>query len=341
MSQSPVSALILAAGKGTRMKSDKAKVLHEVFFAPMIHHVLDAVAPLGLDATVVVIGHQREKVMSALADYRVLFACQDKQLGTGHAVLAARELLQARGGTVLILCGDTPLIRTVTLRDMLAEHACSDAVLTVMTTELDDPTNYGRILTDDRGGVQGIIEEKDASPVQRSIREVNAGIYCVQVDFLFQALREVGTDNSQGEVYLTDIVGLAHRSAQQVRRFLCVDPEEVLGVNSRIELAVAGARLRERRNRQLMADGVTLMQPETIAVEETVLVGNDTVVEPHVRVTGATVIGRDCLIESFCDIRACQIGDGVRIGAFAYLENCSIPSGETVPPRATVRGKLD
>ena len=334
MAHSPVSALILAAGKGTRMKSGKAKVLHEAFFAPMVHHVLDATTSLDLDDIVVVVGHQKESVQAALSGYVVSFVSQDVQLGTGHAVMAARDILAPRGGSVLILCGDTPLIRTATLKDMLAAHECSSTVLTVMTTELDDPTHYGRIIRKGDGSLQGIVEEKDATPEQRAICEVNAGIYCVDVAFLFSALEGVGTDNQQGEVYLTDIVAIANRSGLPPRPFLCVDKEEILGVNSRVELAEAHACLQRRRNLQLMADGVTLLQPETVNIEKTVLIGNDSVIAPHVRITGNTVIGQDCFIDSFSDIRDCRIGDGARIGSLSFLEGRSIVPGEIVLPRS-------
>lgn len=248
-----ISALVLAAGKGTRMKSAKAKVLHDVFFVPMIHHVLDALAPLPLAETIVVTGHQSQEVRDSLESYDLLFAYQEEQLGTGHAVLAARELLvNLQSGAVLILCGDTPLIRTETLQEMLVQHFNQSARLTVMTTILDDPTNYGRIITDQQGNILRIVEEKDASVVQKKIQEINAGIYCVNIDFLYDALNRVGTDNQQGEIYLTDIIEIAEKSGLRVNKFICHDSDELLGVNSRGDLAVANKRLQERRNRQLI-----------------------------------------------------------------------------------------
>lgn len=246
MKKKELKALILAAGKGTRMKSDKAKVLHEVLAAPMVHHVIDAVTPLQPARIVLVVGHQHEAVRAALAGYNVTFALQEEQLGTGHAVLAARNLLSGRDVQVLILCGDTPLIRTATLRAMLQAHAASSAMLTIMTTELDNPTGYGRVLKGPDGAVQGIIEEKDATAAQRLIREINAGIYLVEADFLFGALDQVTTDNAQGEMYLTDIVGIAANNSVSVRTFCCADPEETLGVNSPAELALANARMLAR-----------------------------------------------------------------------------------------------
>jgi len=329
-----VTAVVLAAGKGTRMKSRHAKVLHEIFFSPMIHHVLDALAPLGLAQTVVVTGHQRERVEAALAGYPVSFAEQKEQLGTGHAVLAARREINGAGGPVLILCGDTPLVRSETLAALVNTHLESGAVLSLMTTHLDDPTNYGRIVTDDEDRILGIVEEKDASEAARQIREINAGIYCVESAFLLDALGRVGTDNKQGEVYLTDIVGIARSEGHEVRRFLCADADEVLGVNSRVELALAHASLQDRRNRQLMADGVTLLNPATIAVEKTVAIGADTVVYPNVQIGGESVIGSDCVIGPGTVIRDCRLGNGVVVGPLAYLEGAEFADQQIVPPHS-------
>jgi bifunctional UDP-N-acetylglucosamine pyrophosphorylase/glucosamine-1-phosphate N-acetyltransferase len=250
MAEQEVNALILAAGKGTRMKSDKAKVLHEIQTVPMVHHVIDAVIPLHPAKIVLVVGHQHEAVRSALAGYVVSYALQEKQLGTGHAVLAARQLLPERDALVLILCGDTPLIRTETLRAMLQAHAASGAALTIMTTELDNPTGYGRVLKGPEGAVLAIVEEKDATDAQRRIREINAGIYLAETGFLFAALEQVGTDNAQGEVYLTDIVGIAAADNVSVRTFCCADPGETLGVNSPDELVMANARMQARQEQQ-------------------------------------------------------------------------------------------
>ena len=192
-------AIVLAAGKGTRMKSDRAKVMHEVFSIPMLHHVLLAVSPLDLLDIVVITGHQAAEVEGSLADFQVTFARQEEQLGTAHAVLAAESCCDDFHGTVLILCGDTPLVRTETLRDMLKAHASAGAKMTVMTTRMSEPANYGRIVTDAEGNILRIVEEKDATAVEKEINEINAGIYCVDSQFLFGGLREVDTDNRQGE----------------------------------------------------------------------------------------------------------------------------------------------
>ncbi|HWH71798.1 MAG TPA: NTP transferase domain-containing protein [Candidatus Sulfotelmatobacter sp.] len=327
-----ISALILAAGKGTRMKSTKAKVLHEVFFAPMLHHVLDAVQPLTPIQTIIVIGHQGEQVKAAVKDYPVVFAEQQQQLGTGHAVLAAEEhLRKVENGTVMILCGDTPLIRTETLGRMVAEHFAQNNPLSVMTTVLADPANYGRIITDESGNVLRIVEEKDASPAERKIREVNAGIYCVDTGLLLGALWKVDSGNKQGEFYLTDIVGIANREGHAVSRFLCPEPDEVLGVNSRLELAQAHAGLQQRRNRELMAAGVTILQPESTFVEKQVVIGCDTVLHPGVHLQGATVVGSGCSVGPYAMLQGAVVGDGARVGGFSWLVGTQVAVGESVP----------
>ncbi len=224
MSSELTKVVILAAGKGTRMKSEKAKVMHEVFFAPMLHHVLAALAPLNLlDDTVVVTGHQAEVVEASLVDFPVAFARQGQQLGTAHAVLAARHFYDDFTGTVLIICGDTPLLRSETIRSMLNNHRSSGGGVTVMTTRMVDPTGYGRIISDPGGGIQKIVEEKDTSADERLISEVNAGVYCVDATFLGEGLKGVTDNNSQQEFYLTDLVALARAGGLRVGRCFCPD----------------------------------------------------------------------------------------------------------------------
>ncbi|MDH4320884.1 MAG: NTP transferase domain-containing protein [Desulfobulbaceae bacterium] len=332
MHKAKITAVVLAAGKGTRMKSAQAKVLHEIFFAPMIHHVLDALQGLDLHRIVVVTGHQREMVQAALGGYAVTVVEQIEQLGTGHAVLSAAKEICEDDGTVLILCGDTPLIRGRMLQSFITGHRDSGAVLSVMTTRLDDPTNYGRVVTDAAGNILRIVEEKDASESVRLINEINAGIYCVDGAFLLDALKQVGTDNKQGEVYLTDIVAIAKSHGQPMHRVVCDDPVEVMGVNSRIELAQAHLALQERRNRQLMADGVTLLNPTTIAVEKSVQIGCDTIIHPNVHLSGESVVGSGCVIGCSAVLKDCRLGDKVHVGPLAYLEGVVVGDGEAIPP---------
>lgn len=340
MKNAKITAVVLAAGKGTRMQSSQAKVLHEVLYAPMIHHVLDALQDLDLHRTVIVTGHQQKNVKAALADHKVTFAKQDKQLGTGHAVLCAEKKIAKSSKNILILCGDTPLIQGQTLQKFINSHHESKATLSVMTTHLDNPTNYGRIVTDDDDNIICIVEEKDANEAARQITEINAGIYCVDRNFLFNALKQVGTDNKQREVYLTDIVAIAKRDELPLRRYICKDATEIMGVNSRIELAQAHFHLQKRQNNKLMTEGITILSPTTTAIEKTVRIAPDTTIHPNVHLSGATVIGKGCEIGRSTIIKDCHVGKNVTVGPMVYLEGVKIRDNETVPPHI-VRCKTD
>jgi bifunctional UDP-N-acetylglucosamine pyrophosphorylase/glucosamine-1-phosphate N-acetyltransferase len=332
-----VNGLILAAGLGTRMKSSKAKVLHEVLFKPMILHVLDTVKTLGLDHTYLIVGHQREKVAGLVAGYGVTCVVQEQQLGTGHAVLCAERELSAAGTTVLILSGDVPLIRAESLQAMLASHAENKPALTLMTTMLDFPANYGRIVRDSQGGLLEIVEEKDATPAQKTIREINAGIYCAEVPFLFEALKKVGNDNQQGEIYLTDIVKIAIDMGHDVDIYTGPGGAELLGINSRSELAAANKYLQHQKNSALMADGVSLIDPETAFIQEEVLIGRDTVIHANVQISGSSIIGNNCTIGPDVVIHGCRIGDNVVINPFSNLSSCTIQNNEAVAPHTDLR----
>lgn len=311
-----VYAIVLAAGKGTRMKSEMAKVLHPVFFAPMATHVLDVLGELDLQDIVVVTGHQHSQVEKALSSYSVSFARQEKQLGTGHAVLTAQAKIPSDGGIVLIICGDTPLVRAQTLQQMIDCHISKSSTLTVMSTVLDNPANYGRVICDGADQVVKIVEEKDASQEEKLVKEVNAGIYCVNLPFLFSALQQVGTDNAQGEVYLTDIVQIARSSNEKVSKFLCPDPLEITGVNSRVELAVAHKIMQQRRNRQLMLQGVTMLDPETTCVESNVVVEQDVLLHGNCYLAGSTIIGAGVIIEPFVHLNNCRVAAGTLVKSF-------------------------
>jgi len=329
-----LAVVVLAAGKGTRMKSGKAKVLHEVFFAPMVHHVLHALAPLEAGRTIVIVGHQREAVEKSLSTFDVVTVTQEDQLGTGHAVAIAQHAVPESVETVMILCGDTPLVRPTTLEQMYLTHTVHGAQLTVMTTLLDDPTNYGRILTDASGNVLGIVEEKDATPEEKSIREINAGIYCVNRQFLFESLALVDTDNSQGEMYLTDIVGIAVQAGKKVERYLCPHPQDVLGVNSRVEQAQAHSALQQRRNVDIMLQGITMYSPESISVSPDTDIGRDTILMAGVQLCGHSRIGENCILRQGAILTDCTLGDNVEIGPYAVLRNRTIPDGAVVAAHA-------
>jgi bifunctional UDP-N-acetylglucosamine pyrophosphorylase/glucosamine-1-phosphate N-acetyltransferase len=330
-----ISAVILAAGKGTRMKSDKAKVLHELFFKPMLHHVLDTVSATDVAHLAVIVGHQRERVLASLEEAEVSYnftpVVQEEQLGTGHAVLCAESACTS-SDLVMILCGDTPLIRPETLQSMIDQHQESKAQLTLMTTNLDDPFGYGRIISTPEGNVLEIVEQKDANAEQRAIQEINAGIYLIDRDFLFSSLQQVGTDNSQGEVYLTDIVSIATEQGHRVEKFIHNPAIDVLGVNSRIELAQAHNELQMRHNQKVMLSGVSMYSPESILIAPDCQIGQDTLLHAGVQITGASIIGKETKIAAGAVIHNCQIAAGAVIGAHAVLRNCTIGAGEQVAP---------
>lgn len=313
------------------MKSSQAKVLHEVFFAPMVHHVVTATSKLLPDKTVVIVGHQSSKVQQSLSLFEVNFALQKEQLGTGHAVLSAADQFDNTPGTVMILCGDTPLVRSSTLEQMLDGHVSNSMDLTLLTTIMNDPTNYGRIITDGKGQVKQIVEQKDANQEQREIKEINGGIYCVDKQFLFSALQKIGTDNSQGEVYLTDIVQIAVDDGLKVGKYIVEDSLEVLGVNSRPELAAAQMELQLRRNHALMLEGVTMYNPESIRISPSVTVGNDTIIEAGVTLSGKSEIGSCCIIKQGAIIEHCNIEDHCEIGAYSHLTEHKVPKGTKLP----------
>ncbi len=325
-----ITAVILAAGKGTRMKSGKAKVLHELFFKPMLHHVLDTVAQTDISQTAVILGHQREAVLDSLDGYDFVPVFQEEQLGTGHAVLCAQAACRDTD-LVMILCGDTPLIRPETLQDMIERHKNSSAALTLMTTLLDNPFSYGRVISDEDGRILKIIEQKDATREQQDVNEINAGIYLVDAKFLFSALQEVGTDNSQGEVYLTDVVAIAVQQGHRVHTYVHTPAIDVLGVNSRVELAQAHSELQMRHNRAVMLSGVTMYSPETILIAPDCSIGRDTVLQAGVQITDGSITGKRVYLETGVVLTNCNLADNCAVGAHSVLRNCSLDPTEQVP----------
>jgi len=333
-----VAAIILAAGKGTRMKSNLVKVMHPLGEKPLLFWPVQAAKLAGATRIAVVVGHQAETVQDYFAaDASIAFASQQEQLGTGHAAAAARELLAGFSGTVFILCGDVPLLRPETLRDMLAAHEKKGAAVTVLTTHVDNPYGYGRIVKREGGRICRIVEEKDASSEEREISEINSGIYCVAAEFLFRALAGLNNDNAQGEYYLTDIVKTAADENRLCLSFQTCDADEVMGVNDRAQLATAAAILRSRINRELMLSGVSLIDPATAYIEAGVEVGADTLIHPNVQLSGRTVIGPECVIEPNVIIRDCRIGSGVTIKAGSVLAESTVGAGAAIGPMAHLR----
>jgi bifunctional UDP-N-acetylglucosamine pyrophosphorylase/glucosamine-1-phosphate N-acetyltransferase len=336
MNEGKKAAVILAAGRGTRMKSALPKVLHAVAGLTMALYPARLAAALGCEPTVLVVGHEAAAVKAALAGEGLHFARQEEQLGTGHALLCAREQLADFTGTLLLLCGDVPLLREETLERLLAFHQAQAATVTVLTAEMADPHGYGRIVRDGEE-VLRIVEEKDASLKEKAIREINTGIYAFEAPFVFEALGQVGRDNAQGEYYLTDVLALARAAGRKVCALVAGDPEESMGINDRLQLARAGQLMRRRINVALMRAGVSLIDPEASYIEPQVRIGEDTVVHPGVHLRGATVIGRDCLIEPGAMISDSILADRVHIKAGSVIEGSEIGAGSAIGPMAHLR----
>lgn len=333
-----IAALVLAAGKGTRMKSDLVKVMHPLAGCPMVDYPVAAARAAGAGRLVLVVGHQSEKVRDYFAGAAdVAFAVQEEQLGTGHAVGCAAGALAGFSGRVLILCGDVPLIRENTLVELLARHDERQAVVTVLTAHLDEPTGYGRVVKREGGRILRIVEEKDASQEERSIREINSGIYCVNGDFLFDAVAALSNDNAQGEYYLTDIIRMAAERGLHCYSLPVDDPAEVMGVNDRVQLAAAGKILQSRINEALMLEGVTIVDPAATYIEPGVRVGRDTIIHPGAQIGGGTEIGSGCTIESNAVIRECRLGNGVHVKAGSVMTDALLHDGVAVGPMAHLR----
>ncbi len=337
-----IAAIILAAGKGTRMKSDLVKVMHVLGGRPMVDWPVEAARDAGAARIVLVTGHQADTVREHFAEAGdITFALQEEQLGTGHAVACAREALHGFSGRILILCGDVPLIRPETLQKMMECHASRQAVVTVLTAHRDNPYGYGRVVKGYGGRILGIVEEKDATEVEREITEINSGIYCVEASFLFDAVASLRSDNAQGEYYLTDIIRIATDRGLPCFSFPVDEPEEVMGVNDRVQLAAAATIIRKKVNEELMLAGVTIIDPATAYIEKGVAVGRDTVIYPNVHVSGATVIGSGCLLEPSVVIRGCRIGNGVTIKAGSIMTDARIDEEVTIGPMAHLRPETE
>src|SRR5262249_14404126 len=294
--------MILAAGLGTRMKSERAKVLHELAGRPLISYPVRTALAVKPERLFVVVGHQAAEVEAAVrreaeatgSSSRLVFVQQAVQRGTGHAVLAAREFLAQSAGTLIVIAGDGPLIKPETLRRLLEVHQSRRNDATLVTVLMDDPTGYGRVLTDNQGGFLRIVEQKDATPDQLGIHEVCVSMYCFETGPLAAALDRLNTDNAQGEYYLTDVPEIIKTRGGAVGILQHDDPGELAGVNTRLELAELERKLRELKLRQLMLDGVTILDPATTYIHQDVLIGQDTTIHPQVIIHGSSRIGRGC-----------------------------------------------
>lgn len=330
------TVVVLAAGLGTRMRSGLAKALHPLAGRPLVQHVLGAALELDPEKIVLVLGHQADAVKDAAREYRPEIVLQAEQLGTGHAALQSVKAIEGAAGPVLILCADTPLVSSGTLRGVLDLHHRSRAAITLITTKVDDPFGYGRVVRT-RSGVTGVVEEKDATSAQRKIREVNAGIYCFEKDFLLSSLTQLGRNNAQGEYYLPDTIALARKKKRRISAFLCEQADEMMGVNSRLDLSRAEAVIRDRTNRAWMAGGVTMLDPGTIFIGSEVSLGRDTVLYPNVRIEGRSKLGEGCTVYPGARIVDSVIADKVVVKDCSVIEESGIASGATIGPFAHLR----
>jgi bifunctional UDP-N-acetylglucosamine pyrophosphorylase/glucosamine-1-phosphate N-acetyltransferase len=330
--------VILAAGKGTRMKSAKPKVLHSLAGRTLIEHTLATVDHLRASSTTLVVGHGAEEVQAALSARSSLqFVIQSPQLGTGHALMQAEQVLKGRKGDLLLLYADVPLLEPGTLQRLLEAHRNAKASMTVLTAELADPYGYGRMVRDTDGHVARIVEERDASADERAIREINSGIYAMAMASLFRHLTQLETDNSQGEYYLTDLVALYRQEGLRVET-VCLDTaDELRGVNSRVDLAELSQIVRQRKNRLLMMGGVTLEDPATTFVDMDVTVGEDSVLGPGVRLEGRTIVGERCRIHAGSRLTNVTMDDDAVVLDHSVITDSSVGRGAQVGPMAHIR----
>jgi bifunctional UDP-N-acetylglucosamine pyrophosphorylase / glucosamine-1-phosphate N-acetyltransferase len=326
--------IVLAAGQGKRMKSKLYKVMHPVCGKPMVGHVIDILEQIQVHRKVVIVGHGAEMVQSYLGT-RVEYALQSEQLGTGHAVLQAKELLQGIEGTTVVICGDTPLVKAESLQRMIEVHIAQKASATILTAKAANPEGYGRVIRDAQGDVIAIVEQKDCTEEEHAIKEINAATYLFDNRSLFQALSQVENKNAQQEYYLTDVIGIMQRTGKRVIGFCTDDEAEVIGVNDRVALSEAEGYMRTRIIRKHMLNGVTIVDPANTYIDKEVVIGEDTVIFPGCSLRGNSTIGSDCVIGPHSDITDTQLGERVQvkqsvlseaavgndcaIGPFAYL----------------------
>ena len=344
VSHSPrVAIAIMAAGKGTRLKSKHPKVLHEIAGKPILAHVIATatkVVPAG--DVFVIVGHEADKVREAVRQTGVKFVTQAEQRGTGHALMVAREALSPYD-QVIVLSGDAPLITPETIQKLSAFHSAQKATMTLLSAELANPFGYGRVLRKSAKSteVRGIVEEKAANAAQKNIREINSGFYAFAVQDLYRHIDQLSTDNPHREYYLTDMAGVFHRARKKVVAIKTTNASEVLGSNTRQEIVDLDARQRLAKCHQLMADGVTIFYPQTCVIDNDVTVGPDTVIEPFVQLLGKTTVGGDCRIRSYTVIKNCEIGDNVTINPLTVMDDSRISNGAIVGPYSRLRPGTD
>lgn len=329
--ENDIIAIVMAAGKGTRMKSKNSKLVQKIYGKEIVKRAVENAQKAGVKDIVAVVGYKKEEVMKVLGD-NIKYAYQDEMLGTGHAVMQAKEYLKGKKGKVLVLNGDVPLIRPETLNKLIEKSIENKEYATLLTAIYDDPTGYGRIVRDEGGNIEGIVEEKDTTPEQKKIKEINAGIYCFDIEALLKALEKVTPNNKQGEYYITDVIQIMNDSGLKTGAVLVEDNTEILGINDRIQLGILTKVLQMRINTELMKNGVTIEDTNTTYIYDDVEIGMDTVIHPNTTIKSGVVIGEDCEIGPNSYIReGCKLANHVKIGSFVEIKKAIIGEGTKVP----------
>ena len=341
MAASDTVVVILAAGKGTRMRSELAKVLHRAGGRPLIEHVVRACLPLKPSQILAVVGHQAADVTAVVTELDAQTVVQQPQRGTGHAMQVARRALRKSAKLVLVVPGDTPLLRAATLAGLLDTHRRGEAAATILTAELGDPNGYGRIVRDAEGRVQAIVEEGAATPEQRAIREVNSSIYCFTLEKLWPCLNALRPNNAHRELYLTDAIAMLRERNERVLAQTATDAEQILGCNTRAQLADADRILRARKADELMDAGVTIYLPETVVIDPEVTAGPDTIIEPCVQLLGKTRLGARCKIQTGSVLRDSRLDDDATVLAHSILDNSRLGAKASVGPFSRLRPGSD
>ena len=326
-----IVAVVLAAGKGTRMKSNKSKLVHKIYGKELVKRVVETAEKSDIKDIIAVVGYKKEEVQRVLGD-TVKYAYQEEMLGTGHAVLQAEEYLEGRKGKVVVLNGDVPIIRPETIKKLIEKSIKNKEYATVLTAIYNNPTGYGRIIRDDGGNVKEIVEEKDLSEEQKSNKEINAGIYCFDIDELLKALKELKPNNAQGELYLTDVVKIMNDKGLKTGAVIVKDNTEILGVNDRMQLELLTKVLKMRINQYHMQNGVTIEDMDNTYIYDDVEIGMDTVIHPNTTIKSDVVIGENCEIGPNAYIReCCRLANTVKIGSFVEIKKAVIGEGTKVP----------
>ena len=326
-----VMAIVMAAGKGTRMKSKKSKLVQKIYGKEIVKRAVENAEEAGVKEIVAVVGYMKEEVMAVLGE-KVKYAFQEEMLGTGHAVMQAKEYLKGKKGKVLVLNGDVPLIRPETLNKLIEKSMENKEYATLLTAIYDNPTGYGRIVRDEGGNIEAVVEEKDTTPSQKEIKEINAGIYCFDIEELLDALEKIKPNNAQGEYYLTDVVQIMNEKGLKTGAVIVEDNTEILGINDRIQLEMLTKVLQMRINTEHMKKGVTIEDVNNTYIYDDVEIGMDTVIHPNTTIKSGVTIGEDCEIGPNSYIReGCKLANKVKIGSFVEIKKAIIGEGTKVP----------